>query len=44
MKKPVAAVAANTPSLLDTVFAGGCTAVFLAIVASLASMVTLYLR
>ncbi len=44
MKKPVAAVRENTPSVLDTVFAGGCTAVFLTIVASLAGVVSLYLR
>jgi hypothetical protein len=44
MNKPSAAVRANGPCLVDTVFVGGCTAVFLTIVAGLAGMVSLYLR
>lgn len=44
MNKPKVAVRESGPPLVDTVFVGGCTAVFLTIVASLASMVSLYLR
>ncbi len=43
MRKPIAAVRPATPSVWDTVFAGGCTAVFLVLTASLAGAVTYYL-
>lgn len=44
MKKPVAAVRQAGPSVLDTLFAGACTATFLTIMASVAGAMTLYLR
>ncbi len=44
MKKPMAAVREAGPSMLDMLFASGSTAVFLALMASLAGAVSLYLR
>ncbi len=44
VKRPAAAVKQATPSMLDTLFAGGCTAVFLVILASVAGTITLYFR
>jgi hypothetical protein len=44
VKKEIAQARTEAPSLLDTVFAGGCAAIFLTIVASLAGVVSLYLR
>lgn len=44
MKKPVAAVRPASPSMLDMLFAGGSTVVFLTIIASVAAAVSTYLR
>ena len=44
MKKPVAAVRPVGPSALDTLFAAGSTAVFLAMLASLAGALAMCLR
>lgn len=43
MQKPMA-VRKSQPSLLDIVFAGGSTAVFLMIITSLIGAISLYLR
>ena len=44
MNKATSTARADGPTILDTMFAGGCAAAFLTIVAGLAGMVSLYLR
>jgi hypothetical protein len=44
MKKPVAAVRPARASMLDMLFAGGSTVVFLTIMASVAGAISQYLR
>ena len=44
MKKPTTAVRPGGASLLDTLFAGGCTAAFLVMMASVVGAISLYLR
>lgn len=44
MNKSAQAVGQSVPSIVDTLFEGGCTAVFLVIMANVAGAVLLYLQ
>jgi hypothetical protein len=44
MKRSIEAAQQSTPSLVDRLFAGGSTAMFLVIMASVIGAVSLYLR
>jgi len=44
MNKSAQAIGQSVPSIVDTLFEGGCTAVFLVIMANVAGAVLLYLR